>query len=132
MIDNPFAVLERKLNRIELLIESKFIPSAPSQTDRCNFEEALKFLNEQGCTISESKFRKQCAANEVPLKCFGSRLVFSRKDLLNWIESQLLEKSNNQDIVLSLAKSARAKQKNKAVHHHSLNLIIFFNAAVKI
>ncbi|QMU30130.1 helix-turn-helix domain-containing protein [Adhaeribacter radiodurans] len=103
--------LEAVISRAVSKAINKQSPQLPS--DRCNKEEAIQFLNEQGYKISESRFYKLTAANELPAKRFGSRLVFSRKELISWIESQLLDNSNKQDTLLSLAKSARAKQKNR-------------------
>ncbi|RNI29779.1 DNA-binding protein [Rufibacter immobilis] len=118
MIDNPFAVIERRFNRQEFLLEEllKLLKNDGKQShpDRCNKEQALKFLNDQGCKISESQLYKKTAAKEIPFKTFGRQLIFSRKELLVWLDSQTVDKRNTGEIELTLARSSRRKKKGGA------------------
>lgn len=113
MIDNPFAVLERRLNRLEFLLEE--IKEATSQSkileypDRLNKEQALTFLNEQGYHVSESTLYKLTSTKKIPFKNFGRRLIFSRKELLKWVESQTIDTNDTSEVDLALARSARRK-----------------------
>lgn len=90
-------------------------PTTQSIPDRCNKTQALEFLNEQGYKISKSQLYKKTAAKEIPFKTFGRQLIFSRKQLLNWVESQTVDNGDNSGIELTLAKSARRKK--KGMHH---------------
>jgi hypothetical protein len=81
------------------------------QPDRLNREQALKFLNDQGIIISESHLYKLTAAKLIPFEYFGRKLVFSRKELLTWVESQTVDPHDTSEVELALAKSARRKKK---------------------
>ncbi|PVY43267.1 helix-turn-helix domain-containing protein [Pontibacter virosus] len=115
MIDNPFAILERRLNRLEtLLLDIKAVSGQPKKQDypeRLTREQALKFLGEQGVPISESHLYKLTAAKGIPFQKFNNKLVFSRAELLNWIETQTVDPSDTGEADLALAKSARRKKK---------------------
>lgn len=76
----------------------------PVLSDRCSLEDALELTG-----LSKSTIYKLTSSKEVPHKRFGNRLVFSRKELLNWVESQTIER-NHSKIDLALAKSARKKK----------------------
>lgn len=70
------------------LIRAEFIrlkdnkPEDSLKSDRCSFKEALRFINEQGCPLSQSQFYKCTSSKRVPFKTFGRKLIFSRKELL--------------------------------------------------
>lgn len=122
-VQNPFEAKIDRLSSIEhCLLELKrscittatHFPS--SQPDRCGFREALKFLNGEGFEISESQFYKKTSSKEVPCEYFGRKLVFSRKRLLEWLESQTVDKQDRCGIELALAKSAKRKKKGGMIH----------------
>lgn len=108
MIDNPFAVIERRLNRLESLLlelkEKTHEPKAAEESNRCTFAEALEITG-----LSKSKLYKLTSSNSIPHKYFGNRLVFSRKELLAWIEAQTVSKDNSREACLTLANSAKRK-----------------------
>ena len=117
-IQNPFETIIDRLSSIEhCLLDLKrngIKPAAhspSSQVDRCGFREALKFLNEEGYKISESQFYKKTSAKEVPCEYFGRKLLFSRKKLLLWLDSQTIDKHASSAVDSALAKSARRKKK---------------------
>jgi len=77
----------------------------PPKPDRCTFDEALEITG-----LSKSKLYKLTSSKEIPHKHYGSRLVFSRKELTDWVEEQTVEKSSD-DATAVLAASARRKMK---------------------
>lgn len=81
-----------------------------AEIDSITLTNALAFLAEHGYPISKAKLYKLTASENIPCRKFGQKLVFSRKDLLLWAEKQTKPKSNQQEIVLSLARSARRKR----------------------
>ncbi len=83
-----------------------FKPEPQPLPDRCTFEDALELTG-----LSKSKLYKLTAANEIPNKRFGSRLIFSRKELLAWVEAQTVDKHTTSDATLAIARSARRKNK---------------------
>ncbi|WP_299819463.1 helix-turn-helix domain-containing protein [uncultured Pontibacter sp.] len=114
-MENPFEYIENRLSSIEsllLYLKDKTFSKPAEEADRCSLPHALVFLNGQGYPISKSKLYKMTAADEVPHKRFGNRLVFSRKALLEWVESQTTDRGRGaarQDVCLKLAASARKK-----------------------
>lgn len=68
------------------------LPAQPEKQDRIDFQEALKHFQERGIILSESKLRKLCMTKSVPhLGRFGRRIVFSRKQLDEWIETMTVK-----------------------------------------
>ncbi|WP_018479361.1 helix-turn-helix domain-containing protein [Pontibacter roseus] len=106
-MNNPFENISARLSNIEsLLLDIKHINNqTPPKPDRCSFDEALEITG-----LSKSKLYKLTASKEVPHKRYGNRLIFSRKELANWVEEQTVEKSSN-DSILALAASAKRKKK---------------------
>ena len=80
------------------------MPKPEEKSDRCYLEDALELTG-----LSKSKIYKLSAAGEIPCKQFGSRLVFSRKELLAWVERQTKPKHDHSEAVMQLARSARRK-----------------------
>lgn len=107
MLDNPFTVLERRLDRLEShLLEIKRSSQPPTpKPDRCTFDEALEITG-----LSKSKLYKLTSSDEIPHKRYGNRLIFSRRELTAWVEEQTVEK-NSDDATQALAASARRKQR---------------------
>ncbi|QCR24746.1 hypothetical protein C1N53_21910 [Pontibacter sp. SGAir0037] len=113
---NPFDVIEARLSNIETLLldikhHSPNKGEVGRQADTLPFEEAVKFLNNQGYPISESQLYKLTSTKQIPFKKFGRKLIFSRGDLLAWSKLQLVEPTNSaEEATLTLARSARRKR----------------------
>jgi hypothetical protein len=116
---NPFQEIEERLSNIESLlldIKHKSNMKESIERDRFNFNEALDFLKKQGYPISKSKLYKLTASNEIPHSVFNNHLVFTRKELLGWVSTQTVERSDSKSMtVLELAKAARIKGKGGAI-----------------
>jgi hypothetical protein len=82
-------------------------PNSPPDTG--SLAQAIAFLQENGYLMSKSKLYKLTSAEQIPFRHFERRLVFSRKELLEWIKSQTVSRSNSSETLLTLAKSARNK-----------------------
>ncbi|NEM98206.1 helix-turn-helix domain-containing protein [Pontibacter burrus] len=109
--DTVMIIVQLTGEQLSTLIQSAVNKALAPQTtptpkpDRCTFDEALEITG-----LSKSKLYKLSASNLVPCKRYNSRLTFSRKELLNWVEEQTVEKSSDNATAL-LAASARRKQK---------------------
>lgn len=113
---NPFQEIAVRLSRIEDCLDSLkeqtnlLRASTTSElSDTCSLIQALEFLNERGYTISKSKIYKLTATNSIPHRRFGNRLVFSRKELLAWVEAQISEINADREATIQLARSANNK-----------------------
>jgi hypothetical protein len=71
----------------------------------------LELLRENGYPTSKGKIYKLSSANQLPHRKYGNKLVFSRRDLLAWAESQThIKPDGRSDAVLEIAKSACRKR----------------------
>lgn len=106
-MQNPFETITARLSNIEsILIDLKHKNTTPPpKPDRCTFDEALEITR-----LSKSKLYKLTSSGEIPHKRYGNRLIFSRKELTEWVEEQTVEKSSD-DATAVLAASARRKMK---------------------
>ncbi len=79
--------------------------------DTCSVEQALSFLLENGYQLSKSKLYKMTAEKLLPFRYFGRRIIFSRDELLKWMQQQTIPSSGANETLQALAKSARNKSR---------------------
>jgi len=104
-MSNPFDVLEARLSNIEnLLLDIKHPAKNPEPVpDRITLLEACELTNQ-----SKSQVYKLTMLNEIPFQKYGKRLVFSRKNLLAWMEKRTISAPTAGDVMENrLAKSAK-------------------------
>lgn len=95
MTENPFTILEQRLNRIEsLLLQIKTSQQEVSKTSLTTdklltVEQAANFLNLAVPTIYSKVQRK-----ELPVCRRGKRLYFSEKELTEWVKEGRQRTSN--------------------------------------
>lgn len=80
------------------------------QIDTITLTDALKLLKENGYPTSKGKIYKLTSAGEIPCRHYGNKLVFSRKELLEWATNQTKRKGDFSEVSLTLARSARRKK----------------------
>lgn len=89
----------------EVIIEMKEQPALPELPDMIGPEEVMEITGRK-----KSWLYKQTMTGGIPCKKFGKRLVFSRKQLLEWMESHTITKTNPEiTAATNLAKEARKK-----------------------
>ena len=82
----------------------------PVETDGMNVEDAARFLTEQGIPTTRAALYNLVYKEAIPYKKFGRRTVFSRRDLLQWIESRTVTREDRRAAAaLRLAESANRK-----------------------
>lgn len=82
----------------------------PVETDGMNVEDAARFLSEQGIPTTRATLYNLVYKESIPYKKFGRRTVFSRRDLLQWIESRTVTREDRRAAAaLRLAESANRK-----------------------
>lgn len=82
----------------------------PVETDSMNAEAAARFLTEQGIPTTRATLYNLVYKEAIPYKKFGRRTVFSRRDLLQWIESRTVTREDRRTAAaLRLAESANRK-----------------------
>lgn len=60
----------------------------PVEIDNLSVEEAVRFIAEQGIPTTRSTIYNWVFLKKIPFKKIGRRTVFSKKELLAWIESR--------------------------------------------
>lgn len=84
--------------------------SRPTFPDKLSKDQALDFLTENGFPTTSGNLYKMTANNEIPCARIGKRLIFSKTDLLNWIEYRSVSKTD------SIAKTAMMVSKSANYH----------------
>lgn len=70
-------------------------------SENLNLEGAVKLLNLNGYPTSKSSIYKLTSTNSIPFMRFGSRLLFVKSELLDWADSKLSKRENNEAILIS-------------------------------
>src|SRR5664280_2955375 len=84
MSKNPFEEINERLDRIDQKLDNlKTAPIQPEQPDLCDLTEASIILDR-----SDAFIYGETSKGTMPFKKFGSRLVFSRRELLAWREAR--------------------------------------------
>ncbi len=76
-------LIRQEIEAVQRLLEAKPVH------DTIPLVDALKMLEEHGMPTSKAKIYKLTSAGEIPHRKYGNKLVFSRKELLKWMEGQM-------------------------------------------
>ena len=71
--------------------------SINSQIDTITLNDVLELLREHGYPTSKAKIYKLTSAGTIPCKVYGNKLVFSRREILEWAENQTKFKQDNNE-----------------------------------
>ena len=92
---------------MEPLLKNFTESSKPTFPEKLSKDQALDFLAENGLPTTSGNIYKLSANNEIPCARIGKRLIFSKTDLLNWIESRSVSKTDSiEKTAIQVAKSA--------------------------
>lgn len=82
----------------------------PVETDGMSADTAARFITEQGIPTTRAALYNLVYKEAIPYKKFGRRTVFSKRELLAWIESRTVTReSRNVEASRRLAASANRK-----------------------
>ena len=85
MLENPFSILERRLNRLEtLLVELKDAQKRPTHAPN---ENGGMQLAQEVTRLSKPRIYALVSARELPHSKRGNRLFFNRADLQAWVNA---------------------------------------------
>ncbi len=98
------AIVSEAVSRV---LPKQAAPQPPIDTITLN--DVLKLLEEHGYPTSKAKIYKLTSTGKIPCKTYGNKLVFSRKEILQWAENQTRTKHDSSKVSLILARSARRK-----------------------
>ncbi len=82
----------------------------PVETDGLTVEDAARFLTEQGVPATRASLYNLVYKDAIPHRKFGRRTIFSKKELLVWVESRMTRPEMKGDAALRLAESANRKK----------------------
>ena len=81
-----------------------------NEPDILKIDQALNFLSLQGWPTTKQTIYNLVFKKEIPYRKVGRRVVFSRKELLQWIESRTVRPASKSDAALALANSVNSKK----------------------
>lgn len=82
----------------------------PIETDGLSIDNAVRFFADQGIPTTKQNLYNLVFKKEIPYCKVGRRVVFSRKELLQWIESRTVRPASKSDAALALANSIQSKR----------------------
>lgn len=95
-------------DQVTKCLNEKLSPPQPESSDRCNLETAVVLTG-----LSKASIYKMVYEKRLPYMKFGSRLVFSKKQLTAWVEEHTLPPSNASDeLNANLVRSAEKHLRN--------------------
>ena len=113
-VENPFQPIYDELSDIKrILLNIKNPISTPDLPDRIDFDTFLELIGTKEHPASKAQGYHLTSKKLVPFKKFGSKLIFSRKELAVWLEANTLSPSSPADEVkANLVKSANKHLRN--------------------
>ncbi|MEI6048847.1 MAG: helix-turn-helix domain-containing protein [Bacteroidota bacterium] len=101
---NPFETIDARLANIENLLSAISQPQRPPELpDRCQLRDACEITG-----LSKAAIYKMTHEKTLPFMKFGSRLVFSRRQLTTWLDEHTLSPSSPEDeLKANLVRSAK-------------------------
>ena len=92
---------------VQKCLNSNLHPPQPAQSDLIGIEEACNITGWLKPTIYKKSF-----LGEIPCSRMGKRLVFSRKELTSWMQSQTIRKQSPEETATKhLQKEAQKRLK---------------------
>lgn len=84
-----------------------------SHFDNMPINEAVEFLNANGFPTTKGSLYKLTSSNVLPHGKFGNKLIFSRKQLLEWAISHTKQTSDNGEAMMNMIEAAWQRSKRK-------------------
>lgn len=109
-MENPFETLSRRLSNIEnLLLDIKHAPKTEEEKpDRIYLKEVCELTGLKPPAVYKETSRH---TNGMPCYRFGSRLVFSRKEILTWLHDQTVKKRSSTEIAVETLQASAKRKK---------------------
>ena len=111
----PFAALtvgqakEMICGLVSQELQKAVTPKEKPTPDTLCVESAVQFLTNQGLPITKSTLYGYVFYKTIPFRKIGRRTVFSRKELLQWLENRTTRPETKSDAALRLSENARKR-----------------------
>jgi hypothetical protein len=102
--------LDRLLEEFATLKKTLGKPTAKPDNDLLTKDQAIQFLAENGLPMKDGQLYFLSSTGKIPCKRIGKRLVFSKKELLTWLESNMSSKQDRNHNAAKLIASAARKR----------------------
>ena len=113
------AVREAVAEYIQPLLKQLSESVNPPFPEKLSIDKALAFLAENGFPTTSGNMYKMTANKEIPCARIGKRLIFSKSDLLNWIEERSVSKTEGSEKTAKfVSMSARNQMKRQPATTH--------------
>lgn len=73
----------------DVLAEQSEPTATGMQSDNISLNKTIELLNELGYPTSKAKIYKLTSTGVLPCQKYGNKLIFSRMELLKWVETQI-------------------------------------------
>ncbi|SUE34834.1 helix-turn-helix domain-containing protein [Rikenella microfusus] len=109
ILTTPAQLEEIVQEAVRKVLRKEVLPTEqPAPPDTLNLQSAVQLFRERGYSISTSRIYKLTSANRIPYSKYGARLIFSRAELLQWLDSQTHSRREaDQAARAAVARSAR-------------------------
>lgn len=87
-------------------------PTAGVEPENISLNRAVELLNGLGFPTSKAKIYKLTSTGSIPCHKYGSKLLFSRKELLQWVQGNTRQVGDLSGIASTIAASANRKNRN--------------------
>lgn len=112
-IEESIQTILGKLSYLEEILQARNPQKPTEPADRCGLEEACKILGTEERPASKAKIYQLTSSKQLPHLKFGSRLVFSRRQLVAWVEAHTVSPTAKEDeMKANLVKSAKKHLRN--------------------
>jgi hypothetical protein len=114
-ISNPFDLILSEIEELKTEVRKIRVPGPPEkQSENITIDQAIQLLIDNGYPTTKAQVYKLSHLGEIPASRIGKRLVFSRKALLNWIESRKIAKVSPQRMAAEkLASLVRNRERSR-------------------
>lgn len=90
-------------------IKQRAQSSLKPESELMDADGTIRFLKEQGLPMTKATLYGNTSKKTIPFKRIGKRIVFSRKELLQWLESRTTRSETKSDAALRLSENARKR-----------------------
>lgn len=83
------------------VLQEHFPQEKKDLPDTLSLDQAIEVLRDNAYTTSKANIYKLTSTNQIPYSKYGSRLVFSRKSLLEWAKKKTINVTDTTDSLVA-------------------------------
>ncbi len=106
-------MIEEAVKRVVPLLADFRRKNEYVESDSINIDKAILFLSDQGLSLKKQSIYDLTSKNLIPYKKNGRRIIFSRKDLLSWVNSRMVDPNDSIRNASNHIRESVNKRRNK-------------------